>query len=154
MVKQGSPAMPKEPVQKGSKWSHTAETDMPQGKLVTLTTLTYIGPETVGGRQLERIDLAVTAKLGTAPGAAAAKGTLYFDNKAGRIDHLELVDSSDPNHRTSIKSGIEARSRGKAMSGKDGAASSGSRDLLRRPAALRAYRLTVACACARRMCRQ
>lgn len=100
MIKKGAPAMPEQPVQRGSKWSNTMELAAPQfGKMVSLTTLTYLGPADVGGKPLEQIALDVTIKLDSPPPAGpsmsikdqSAKGTLYFDNNAGHIDHSDLV---------------------------------------------------------------
>ena len=56
MIKQGAPAMPKQPVKPGAKWSSTLEVAVPQvGKMVSLTTLTYMGPAEGGGKPLEAL---------------------------------------------------------------------------------------------------
>lgn len=99
MIKQGTPAMPAEPVQPGATWSSDAEMPLSQlGKMKSQTTLKYVGPVTIDGRNLEQIDLdtKINFEAGDSPLGKvtmkdqSAKGQLYFDNAAGRLSHSEI----------------------------------------------------------------
>lgn len=102
MIKKGTPPLPKDPVNKGDTWSRAMELELPggMGNMASEMKLTYGGPEQVEGKTLERIDMDVTANVkpvGTgAPLAATLKvdksrGTIYFDNAAGRLSHSETA---------------------------------------------------------------
>ena len=100
MVKQGSTQFLPEAIQKGRSWTNKLETKLPQvGKMEALSKLVYAGPETVDGQTLERIDVELTTKIvpqedGTAKVSIkdqSAKGTIYFDNVAGRISHSSMI---------------------------------------------------------------
>ncbi len=109
MVKKGAHPMPGGPVKVGDSWTTNMEVGVGAvGKMASQTKLTYAGPEKVGDKPLERINLEVTAKLEKAAAKPAEKapaqavpdvtitdqksqGKLYFDNVAGCLDHSELT---------------------------------------------------------------
>ena len=93
MMQQSALSLPKEAVSKGKTWNKKVEMKMPFGVMTIDTTYTYQGPETRNNAQLEKIDAKSTISLEPAADAAVAlkikssdvKGTMYFDNKAGRL---------------------------------------------------------------------
>lgn len=100
MIKQGTPTLPKDPVQSGASWSNSMEMALSQvGTMASDTKSTYVGPEEVEGTTLQRINLDLTTRIVPTEGVAAkvsltdenASGRLYFDNSAGRLSHSELV---------------------------------------------------------------
>jgi hypothetical protein len=100
MIKQGSHHFPDGALEKGDSWTIKSENELTQvGKMVVNSKLTYAGPEQVGGKQLERIDLEVTTELPKKGNDMitlkdqSATGTIYFDNSAGRISHSTLVQN-------------------------------------------------------------
>lgn len=97
MIKQGSHHFPDGALQKGESWTIKTENDLPQvGKIEVLSKLTYAGSEVIEGKKLERINLEVTTTLPKGGNALVtlkdqtAKGAIFFDNGAGRIDHSKL----------------------------------------------------------------
>ena len=93
---QGGSVLPKEAVKKGDTWNHKTELKMPPiGVMKISNTYTYRGPEDRDGAKVEKIDVKTEMTIEPLADAAAqfefkvksseAKGTMYFDNKAGRI---------------------------------------------------------------------
>lgn len=102
LVKQSIYPLPREPVQKGSSWTNKMEMDVPMlGKVSTDATLTYEGQTRVAGKALEQIKVvtktAVAQKQGGTQFAQLSikeqsdDGTMYFDNAAGRLSHVDSV---------------------------------------------------------------
>jgi hypothetical protein len=98
MISQAGLVLPKEPVSRGKTWEQKVELKMPFGKMNTTNTLTYDGSVTRGGKTLEVIRLKPVIKIEADPKAPAtldlksqdAKGTGYFDAKAGRLAETTL----------------------------------------------------------------
>lgn len=97
MIKQGSYHFPDGALEQGDSWTIKAENELTQiGKMETLSKLTYAGPEVVEGKKLERIKLEVTMTLPKGDNALvtlnnqSSKGTIYFDNEAGRVAQSTL----------------------------------------------------------------
>ena len=100
MIRQGAPVLAMAPVRPGDSWERDLQLALPQiGKLDTKTEMTYAGPVTVDGKQLEKIDLNLHTDM--KPGDAnaqvkmqvkqqTAKGSMYFDNVSGRLSHSDL----------------------------------------------------------------
>jgi hypothetical protein len=93
MMQQSQVAFPKEAVSKGKSWNKKVEMKMPFGTMKIDTNYTYQGPETRNNTQLEKIDSkstvtmepAADAKISLKVKSADVKGTIYFDNKAGKL---------------------------------------------------------------------
>jgi len=97
MIKQGSHHFPDGAIKPGESWGIKSDNEIPQiGKMEVLAKLTYVGPEVVEGRKLERINLEVTTAVPEGGNVAirlkdqTATGTIHFDNVAGRISHSTL----------------------------------------------------------------
>jgi hypothetical protein len=96
MIQQSSVSFPKEAISKGKSWDKTVEVKLPFGVMKLETTYTYQGPETLGNSPLEKIDTksavtiepAANANIALKIKSADVNGTIYFDNKAGRIAEL------------------------------------------------------------------
>ena len=89
----------REPVEKGDRWSAQTSAQFPGGGMQTTTaTYTYLGSETRGGRELEKIGLQVKMDVGGAEEAEAkfaieeqeSSGAIYFDSKTSRLVDLKL----------------------------------------------------------------
>jgi hypothetical protein len=96
--------LPDKPVRPGDTWKRKSQFSLgPFGDFNLDGTYTYKGPETMGGKNLERIDATWTAtfvppkKAAGLPGlqfskvdfkAESAKGTYWFDNGAGRLARM------------------------------------------------------------------
>lgn len=89
----------REPVEKGDNWSAQTSAQFPGGGTQTTTaTYTYLGSETRGGRELEKIGLKVKLDLGGAEEAEAklvieeqeSSGAIYFDPQTSRLVDLKL----------------------------------------------------------------
>lgn len=93
---QGNLALPKEPVKKGDTWTQKMDMKMPFGKTTGNVTYTYEGSAEKDGQALEKIGMKPDMKI--EPDAKApfqlkmkdqkGKGTIYFDNRAGRLHAL------------------------------------------------------------------
>ena len=92
----GGSVLPKNPVKKGDTWTQKMELKQPPlGVMKMNNTYTYQGTESRGGVTLEKIDVKTEMTIEPLPNAAAEieikvksaemKGTMYFDNKAGRL---------------------------------------------------------------------
>lgn len=96
MMQQSSVAFPKEAISKGKTWNKVVEVKAPFGVMKLDTTYTYQGPESRDNSKLEKIDTKSKVTIEPAAGAAVTlkiksadvKGTIYFDNTAGRIAEL------------------------------------------------------------------
>ena len=99
MMQQSAISFPKEAISKGKSWNKVVEVKMPFGVMKLDTTYTYQGPETRNNSKLEKIDTKSAVSIEPAAGAnvelkiksADVKGTVYFDNQAGRI--VEFVQT-------------------------------------------------------------
>lgn len=100
MVKNSLYPFPAEPVNAGDSWKSRVEHQLPQlGKMVEETNLTYVGQETVDGKPLERVNLAITtqipqnaakpADLKFAIKEQTTSGMLLFDQQAGHLTRVE-----------------------------------------------------------------
>ena len=90
--------LPEEPVVIGKKWTQVTDiTNAILGKVKLEVEYEYAGPETRGGKRLEKI--LSTTKMSQTPGekqalnlefkGQEAKSTLYFDNQEGRVVEAE-----------------------------------------------------------------
>jgi hypothetical protein len=97
----GATILPKNPVKKGESWSQKIEMKQPPlGVMRMNNTYTYQGPEERSGASLEKIDVKTDMSIEPIENAAAQfeikvkssemKGTIYFDNKAGRIAETKM----------------------------------------------------------------
>jgi hypothetical protein len=96
----GMGALPKEAVLPGKTWTRDTELDNPAvGKQKIKSVYTYIGPKTVDAKSVEEVDAAVTMDFVGAANHAAKmsvkeqdiKGTVYFDNAAGRVTQAKTA---------------------------------------------------------------
>jgi len=96
MTQSGSSILPKTAVKKGDTWDHKIELKQPPvGVMKMNSTYTYGGPEEKDDAMLEKIDVKTEITIEPIEDAAAQfeikvksaemKGTIYFDNKAGRV---------------------------------------------------------------------
>jgi hypothetical protein len=96
MSQSGSSILPKTAVKKGDTWDQKLELKQPPlGVMKMNNTYTYGGPEEKDGATLEKIDVKTEMTIEPIENAAAQfeikvkssdmKGTMYFDNKAGRL---------------------------------------------------------------------
>lgn len=84
---------PKDAVEKGKSWTNKSNMKMPFGKMSVDTEYTYEGADEKSGATLQKLAVKPKVKLEADPNAQLAvklksstgKGTLYFDNTAGRI---------------------------------------------------------------------
>lgn len=102
MVKQSLQPLPRDPLQKGASWTNKLEIEVPVlGKVATDSKLTYEGQTQVSGKALEQIKVETTTTIAPKAGVnqlaqfaikdQSDKGTIYFDNTAGRFSHAESV---------------------------------------------------------------
>jgi len=100
MIKASLYPLPANAVGPGDSWTSKVEHQLPQiGKMIEEFQLTYVGPETVDGKQLHRVDLAVNTRIPVDPAKAAdvkfaikeqmTKGMLLFDQEAGAMNRFE-----------------------------------------------------------------
>ena len=94
MMSQSGAALPKESVSKGDTWDKKIEMKMPLiGTMKTSMAFTYLGPDTREGKKFEKIGLKAELAIEPTPGGMIQlaiksqdmKGTIYFDNTAGRM---------------------------------------------------------------------
>ena len=96
MTQSGGSILPKTAVKKGDTWDQKIELKQPPlGVMKLNSTYTYGGPEEKDGATLEKIDVKTEITIEPIEDAAAQfeikvksadmKGTMYFDNKAGRL---------------------------------------------------------------------
>jgi len=93
----GGLILPKEAITKGKTWSQKTDMKMPMGQMKGDIQFTYEGPVEKDGKKLEKITLKPTITLEAAPKAGfkmdfksqEGKGTVYFDNAAGRIQEID-----------------------------------------------------------------
>jgi hypothetical protein len=96
MTQSGGSILPKTAVKKGDTWDQKIELKQPPlGVMKMNSTYTYGGPEEKDGATLEKIGVKTEITIEPIENAAAQfeikvksadmKGTLYFDNKAGRL---------------------------------------------------------------------
>jgi hypothetical protein len=103
MVSQGCPVLPKGAVTKGASWAQPLDMKLPFGKMNMKVTYTYEGPTTQAGRPLEKIGLKVHMTIEADPKAPGeiklkgqnAKGTVLFDNVAGRVTETTMNQQMD-----------------------------------------------------------
>ncbi len=83
---------PKKAVKPGDTWTRTATMKNPMtGDMTTDTTFRYVGSEVRDGRELEKITMDITMRVGEGGSVKmkitdqSNKGTLYFDNAAGQF---------------------------------------------------------------------
>ena len=102
MMTQAGATLPKDPVSKGDPWDKKVEVKLPFGTMRTNMAFTYQGPETREGKKFEKIGL--KAELGIEPNPGGMiqlaiksqdmKGTIYFDNVAGRMSSSEIKQNT------------------------------------------------------------
>jgi hypothetical protein len=93
MIGEAGLILPEEAATKGKSWNKEVALKMPFGKMKVDNTSTYEGHTTRDGKQVEQIALKpkMTMEADGNAGLSAklksqdAKGTAYFDNKAGRL---------------------------------------------------------------------
>jgi hypothetical protein len=98
LASQVGAVLPKDAVSKGDNWDKNIEMKMPFGTMKTTMALTYQGPETREGNRFEKIGVKTDLQIEPAAGGAIQlkvksndmKGTIYFDNKAGRMTDSEI----------------------------------------------------------------
>ena len=102
MVGQGTYKFPAGPLRRGATWTDDNETKVPRlGSMKTSSKLTYAGTVEVEGKQLEKIQVEVTASVERGEEAPAqiklkeqkAKGSILFNNAVGHLSRSELVQS-------------------------------------------------------------
>ena len=84
------------------KWTKKTESDTPQASVTKENTFTYLGTKTIDGKELEEfaVTTVVDMKLRENPNAPfkldikvkeqESDGKIYFDAKAGRVDHTNI----------------------------------------------------------------
>ncbi len=88
--------LPKDPVKKGDTWDQKMELKMPPVGIMKMhNKFTYMGSEERGGKMLEKIDVKIDLTIAPIEDpnqpfeikvkSSEMKGTMYFDNKAGRL---------------------------------------------------------------------
>jgi hypothetical protein len=103
MAQQGALLLPSGTVEKGKTWEQTSQMTLPFGKAAVRIDLTYEGPATLDGKQVEKIAVSPKMSFEAGPNAAVAikikgqesKGTTYFDNKAGLILQSSLTQTTE-----------------------------------------------------------
>jgi hypothetical protein len=102
MARQSMLPVSSQPVQPGSSWRYSSELEVPMlGRVIADSTLTYDGSTQFEGRTLERIKVDTVTTIAQKPGTNPAnqvtikeqsdKGSMYFDNAAGRFSHAETI---------------------------------------------------------------
>jgi hypothetical protein len=99
MINQGGLVLPEKAVTKGDTWTQKIENKMPFGTMKVVNTLTYEGTD----QDLQRIQLKPAISLDPDPAApinlkvkgADGKGMAKFDNTAGRLVEMNLVQNMD-----------------------------------------------------------
>jgi hypothetical protein len=103
MTGQAGLQLPVEAVAKGKTWSSTLAMKMPFGKMTVNNLMTYEGPASREGKNLERVTIKPTVTL-EGDGAAAidvkiksqdTMGAAYFDNTAGRLVETNLTQNME-----------------------------------------------------------
>jgi hypothetical protein len=90
-------------VTKGKTWSDKSEADMAFGKMVTNTTLKYLGTSVIGGRTIAKIEMKPKFTVTPKPGAPLAatfadkggEGITYFDPKKGIMTASDLTQNME-----------------------------------------------------------
>jgi hypothetical protein len=104
MMGQASLTFPSEPLTAGKSWEQKLTMKLPTGGKMNMDNqCTYEGEATVDGRKLEKIAMKPKMSIEAEEGAAFkmkmksqdAKGTAYFNNLAGHLDHLDLSQKMD-----------------------------------------------------------
>lgn len=99
MSTQGSPVFPDQPLTVGHKWQNRYTMKMPGvGDQTIDTTYTYQGSEQIEGRELHKIGVKMHFEIAAAEDTPVkiefkeqeTDGTIYFDNKAGRLNHSNI----------------------------------------------------------------
>ncbi|MGE0756298.1 MAG: DUF6263 family protein [Pirellulaceae bacterium] len=104
MVKQTTFALPKQAVRLGETWQQSLNIEVPMlGTMKADTTLTYQGPAQAEGKMLQAIGTETTTSIAQNAGGnrlpqlniteQSDKGTMYFDNQAGRFSHAESTQN-------------------------------------------------------------
>jgi hypothetical protein len=102
MMTQTGLVLPDSPAGKGKSWNSKVEGKMGTfGKMVVDTKFSYEGPETRGGKRLEKISAKPTVTLlvdDDAPvsmkiASQDSKGAAYFDNEAGRLVETTMTQN-------------------------------------------------------------
>jgi hypothetical protein len=114
----GGVAFPKEPVSKEQTWKENVDMKMPMGRVKGQIQFTYQGTEEKDGKKLEKIAAKPDIKIEPAPDtpfqmkvtAQDGKGTVYFDNEAGRIIEVTMdqdmemsIDANNMNMKQQLK---------------------------------------------------
>jgi hypothetical protein len=94
-------SFPTGPVEKGKSWESKTELKLPFGKMEVATKYTYEGPTKEGSKTLEKITTSPTSTVTADPNAPItiaikkqdAKGTILFDNEAGRMVQSNIESS-------------------------------------------------------------
>ena len=98
MSRNATLVLPENGLKPGDSWDKAIETSTPMGAIKLVTTYTYQGEKTVDSRLLHQFDVAV--KMAFANDAVTidkqdTSGKIYFDAKAGRMDHSRVEQSID-----------------------------------------------------------
>jgi len=101
MINQGGIVLPKGPVTKDETWTQKMDTKMPFGTMQVINTMTYLGPATEGGKNLQKISVSPALTLEPDPNApitikmkgGVGKGSALFDNNAGRIVDVTITQN-------------------------------------------------------------
>jgi hypothetical protein len=100
----GGIALPKDPVAKGQTWKEDVDMKMPIGRIKGQIQFTYDGPDEKDGNKLEKITAKPEIKkIEPSPDAPfqmkvtaqEGKGTVYFDNEAGRIIEVTMIQNME-----------------------------------------------------------
>jgi hypothetical protein len=100
---QGNMSLPKDPVKKGDTWAQKTDVKMPFGKTTGDIKYTYEGPADKDGKAVEKIAMVPEMKIEPDPNAPfkltmknqQGKGTIYFDNQAGRMHAMANETTMD-----------------------------------------------------------
>jgi hypothetical protein len=103
MIGEASLILPEGTATKGKTWTKEVTQKMPFGKIKTINISTYEGPTTRDGNQLEQIALKPKMTIEADDNADVslkvksqdAKGTAYFDNKAGRFVEMKMTQTME-----------------------------------------------------------
>lgn len=101
MVSQGVLVLPKDPVSKGQNWTFKTDGKIPFGIMHVTNKMTYEGP--AGSKGLEKIGIVPSVVIEPDPNAPfklkmktnTGEGTAIFDNDAGRIVQLNMVQNME-----------------------------------------------------------
>ncbi len=103
MIGEAGLILPEGAVTKGKTWTKDVTQKMPFGKIKIINISTYEGPTTRDGNQLEQIALKPkmtieadnNADVSVKVKSQDAKGTAYFDNKAGRFVEMKMTQTME-----------------------------------------------------------